>query len=811
MTDWTPLKPGDALRHWAASTAREVHFPGTPRPMPDTVDYRFRNGWVDTGPLPCREALLAALPDRDIPCPHGPFDRMEVAGDGDDLDFSTFRFRPTLITRAFTCRMRGDGPARFDLATCGGVRIWLDGTPLAIFEPFDRNTPRQSIVTLPLTPQAQTLTLRLEDLHERDTVNFFALRLMQGDAVEYDLPPGFDTQAALAAMRALSSVRTNRVFYDGDTPALIADTPLTVILATPQPFERGGINAPPQGAPQTLTLGPDPTPVNLPEASPGGCLSLSLTVSLPGTTLHRQIGTTVLPKRTPLHGTLTARKAQAADRIAASPGFEPAVAALLATRGENPRLVAQVLDTALTSIEARHDCSDFTILPLLRLWRDARDRLAPALQDRLRTAILNWRYWLDEPGDDVMWFWSENHVLCFHTAQYLAGKLFPDEVFPNSGRTGRDQTARAAPRLHRWFDAVREHGLCEYNSAAYYPIDLLGLLTLHDMAPDLRRQAAQAMDRLFIMAALHTCGGTPAGTQGRCYEKELLAGPATELGSVMAVALGTAFAPGYDRATALFCLSDYAPPDRVHSLAQPEPGQTVTARYTQGLDHAARLTLWKSATAQLATATGLPPGTQGHQAQIIDAHLACHPMARLWINHPGEHRPWGARRPSLLAGSHVVPAVVQDGPLALLIWDIDRDWTDIPFTQVFADPQAFGPVSQAGRWLVFGDTIAVWCSAPLTLVTTGLYQNTLWRAYAPRVGWAVLMRGATEAPDRFHTRLTQAAPVFDPSTLTLTADIPDLPRLTLSHNTQPPFTPLSPVPHIATNTQPLTAWRDPDG
>ncbi len=33
----------------------------------------------------------------------------------------------------------------------------------------------------------------------------------------------------------------------------------------------------------------------------------------------------------------------------------------------------------------------------------------------MRACILNFRYWMDEPGDDVMWFYSENHALMFHT------------------------------------------------------------------------------------------------------------------------------------------------------------------------------------------------------------------------------------------------------------------------------------------------------------------------------------------------------------------------------------------------------------
>ena len=210
-----------------------------------------------------------------------------------------------------------------------------------------------------------------------------------------------------------------------------------------------------------------------------------------GATLVRRLGTTILPEGHPLPGDLPARKTRAADLIAAHDGFEPSVAALLALRGEQPDRVARILAPVLWTIEEHWDCSDFSILPLLRLWRDARDTLAPPLADRLIGAFLTYRYWIDEPGDDVMWFWSENHVLCFHAAQLVAGRLFPDDSFPNSGKTGRAHAAQAAARLDRWFAAILDHGLCEWNSAAYYPIDLLGLLTLHDMAPDFRDRAGR--------------------------------------------------------------------------------------------------------------------------------------------------------------------------------------------------------------------------------------------------------------------------------------------------------------------------------
>ncbi len=819
MADWTTLAPGAPLLRWAMSAPGELYFPGTPRPMPDRVDYRFGNArWTDVPALPCREALLGTLPDRRIPRPDGPFPDLVIGLDGAELDFSRFCFRPTLITRAFRCLIRGRGPARFRIGTCGGVRLWIGDAEAAVFEPFTRNIPAATEVTVDLPRDPAPLTLRLEDLHERDTVCFFSLTLLEGEAATA-LPAAFDTPAVEAAAASLASLRTDRVFYTTGPIRLIADTPpsapLTLRIPDLAPFPRGGLTADPEAAtPLAVTLSPDAAEAMLMDAgnAPPGCVSIPLEARVGGATLARRLGTTILPPGNALAGDLPARKARAADLIAAHTGFDPSVAALLALRGEQPDRVARILAAALHTIEERWDCSDFSILPLLRLWRDAGATLSPALADRLRSAVLGYRYWLDEPGDDVMWFWSENHVLCFHTAQLIAGRLFPGDTFPNSGKTGQDHAAEAAARLDRWFAAILEHGLCEWNSAAYYPIDLLGLLTLHDMAPDFRDRAAAVMDRVFVMAALHTTGETPAGTQGRCYEKELLAGPMTELGSVMAIALGLPFRPGYDRAAALLCLSDYAPPP-LAALAAPPRGHHVAARYTQGVGHEGKLTLWKSADGQLSTVTDLRTGQHGHQAQVVDVQLALHPMARLWINHPGELKPWGERRPSLLAGNHVLPRVAQDGPVALLIYDLDRAWSSIPFTQAFADPDATGAPVRAGNWLIFAATVALWCSAPLDPVASGLYRGAIWRAEGKRTAWAVVMRPPDETPGTFASRLARARVEFDPAALTLRTEGLATTRLDLGFDgglavdeAARPFEPLTAEPHIGWNGMRLLPW-----
>jgi hypothetical protein len=821
MTDWTTLAPGGAILRWAMAAPEERYFPGTPRPIPDRVDYRFENAkWTEVPQLPCREALRKELPDRRIARPDGPFPDLLIGLDGAELDFSRFCFRPTLIARAFRCLIRGDGPTRFRVGTCGGVRLWIGDAEVATFEPFTRNLPTSTEVTLDLPRDPAPLTLRLEDLHERDTVCFFTLTLLDGEAATA-LPAGFDASEVEAVAATMASLRTDRVFYTAGPVRLVADTPppgpLTLDIPDLAPFGRGGLVADPAAAnPVTVTLTPGAPHATLLEAedAPPGCVSLPVVASVGGATLVRRLGTTILPEGHPLPGDLPARKARAADLIAAYTGFEPSVAALLALRGEQPDRVARILAPVLKTIEERWDCSDFSILPLLRLWRDARATLSGPLAGRLHEACLAYRYWIDEPGDDVMWFWSENHVLCFHTAQLVAGRLFPDDTFQNSGKKGREHAAQAAARLDRWFASILEHGLCEWNSAAYYPIDLLGLLTLHDMAPDFRDRAAAVLDRIFVMAALHTSGETPAGTQGRCYEKELLAGPMTELGSVMALALGLPFRPGYDRAAALLCLSDYAPPP-IAALAAPPEGSQVEARYTQGVGHEGKLSLWKSADGQLATVTDLRTGQHGHQAQVVDVQLSRHPMARLWINHPGELKPWGERRPSLLAGNHVLPRVAQDGPVALLIYDLDRPWSDIAFTQAFADPAATGTPARAGDWLTFADTVALWCSAPLAPVTSGLYRGALWRADGQRTAWAVAMRLPDETPAAFAARLSRARMAFDPAALALRAEGLTPSRLDLAFDgplrvdgTPRPFAPLTAEPQIGWDFAPLAPWQE---
>ena len=780
-----PLSPGQAITRWLYSEATEVPFPGEPRPNPDNVTYEFGLVGARPGQSPAREALEKRPAPKDHTPPTGPFPHLYVGSLSPNIDFSLFAFVPTLITRTLKCRLVAAeaGRARFRIATCGSLRIWLGTTLVDRFAPFTQNREKGREIVLDLPAHPADLTIELEDLHERNTTNYFSVTYLGGVGVSATIDaPDPDRLRRIADV--MDTLESDRVFYEAGPLCLRTEAPLaedlTLEVLEIQQMSRADAHECLDHPPFHITLPAGQSTVFLPEVAPlpTGCTQIVVRTRCDGITITRRIGTTIVTRGVPLAGTTVAeRKAEVLKRAVDDTGCEATVALVHLAAGKLTPKTERILNEALAGIEERRDCSDFTMLPILRIWRDHRARLPTPLRDRMEAAILGYRYWMREPGNDAMWFWSENHVLCFHTAQLIAGGLFADRVFPNAAKTGAEHKDEARGRLYRWFEAIDRDGLCEWNSAAYYPIDIFALLSLRDMTDDpvLRRKAGDVLDRIFVMAGLHMTGGTPAGVQGRCYEKELLSGPVNELGTVGAVAFGGTWFPAFGRAALTFCLSDYAPPGIAGKLASPDRQNTVEARYTQGAVARGMLSLWKSDGAQLSTVSDHMTGLQGVQQHVLDIQLAGHPLARLWINHPGDRKPWSERRPSKLAGNHRLPRIAQHRNRAFAIYDLPDDPRYVPFCQLFAIEEAFDRVEEVGRHLLFRSgefTVAIWCSAPLMLETSGPYSSSVRRANALRTAWsATLERTPTEAAfSALVDRIGGRDHVFDESKRVLHAD-----------------------------------------
>ncbi len=740
---------GDSLNAWELSPAEATYFPGSPAPASDPQNYKYVNGFVDVGDLPCRVATWKDVASRTVALrTDWAVEGLYLPGNNRRVEFSQFRHRPTRLAR--WCRTRVASPVdrycSFELLTCGGVHVWVDGKLAGRFEPFTRNTVQRSVVHLPIKAEGSEIVVLTEDMAERDTNWFFELVLRDDVALDVYLP-GASMGDSVEALRALSAqVRTRGdVVLADDAVTLLFDTPATLpVRVRASVTSTSHTRAVLLDVERELPAGATTLDLCRGADLPQGYHDLNLTFFAGGSVVERGIGCAILHDFAPvdLGPDLASRKRRALAHIVESGEHRMglAVALLEAGRADDAR-IESIIDDTLLAMAERRDCADFIAVPLLWAWIRHRKALPEALAERIRQGLLDFRYWVDEPGNDAMWFWSENHALCFHVAQLLAGQSLPDAVFSASGRTGQAQAALAAERLDRWFDAVEADGLAEWNSAAYYPVDFIGLLALVDLGPaDLAARARAICDRLFTMIALHTLEGVPAGSMGRAYDKELRAGPLTELAPFAAVAFGRGWLNSGVASLPMFVAGSYEPPSGLETYAWPAPGQIIAARYLQGYGPAANLGIYKTRDVQLSTNSGARAGGYGHQQHVLDLRFASHPMARSWLNHPGEDDPWGHQRPSYWAGNGTLPRVGQHGSVALVSYRLGPD-ARLKFTHVYAaraglEHHLSGDtlILEAGAGLV-----AYKATGPLERVETGPASGVEYRCVGPQQHWAVIV------------------------------------------------------------------------
>lgn len=162
-----------------------------------------------------------------------------------------------------------------------------------------------------------------------------------------------------------------------------------------------------------------------------------------------------------------------------------------------------------------------------------RDRNIAGKQQRKEAVSNEDRDRDDKQYQFEMQYWSENHQILFAIAEYLAGQLFPDQVFkpgadfrskPASAYhdfTGKVRMARAKERLIRWLDDRLHFGFSEWNAPGYYDEHLTALFNLADFCLDeqIRSRAVMVLDLMVFDLARYTHAGSFSVAAGRAHFK----------------------------------------------------------------------------------------------------------------------------------------------------------------------------------------------------------------------------------------------------------------------------------------------------
>ena len=261
-----------------------------------------------------------------------------------------------------------------------------------------------------------------------------------------------------------------------------------------------------------------------------------------------------------------------------------------------------IILSALDFINARKDCSDFVLHGVLRMLYQFNSPLpegeglgvrafSNSLLVKARQTALSFKYFPNEPGIDSLCTWTENHYILFSSAAYLAGQLYPDEIFTNSGETGKQKVELNRKRILPWLDLRFRTGFSEWLSHVYYDEDLTALLSLYDFAEDeeIRRKAEMVIDLLLLDMALNSFKGVFGSTHGRAYENTKKWASDEGTTDTMKLLFGMGIYSAFDNMSApAFALSSYRAPKVIEELAG-EPSPSALSHRERGLVNRQRM------------------------------------------------------------------------------------------------------------------------------------------------------------------------------------------------------------------------------
>ncbi|NLO40281.1 MAG: hypothetical protein GX115_12540, partial [Ruminiclostridium sp.] len=400
------------------------------------------------------------------------------------IDDSNFYTNPAYLrSYGYTClEVPQEEKAEFELSTCGALTVWLNDELVTDYVPFQRNTEQHTLLTMTLRKGRNKLVVCLEDLGERDTAFFYKVRYLgeQDIRIRIRVKEETDPETIMKAEDALSRIYFEKETYFSELVYLhlesFTDVPVKMLLT---PDRNAG--------PRQYLIQPGQKGMTLfhTDERPSGFCFFRLELMVSGLTISNVIGTHSLNTRLMKHheDSYEERKQWIRQIIRNLDSASDYRAVVRLHEGETPDNLEEILSGHLDWVNEKRDCSDFRLIIMMYMYVRFSDRFTEKLRTEVEDAMAGYRYWIDEPGDDVMWFFSENHALIFHICQYFAGKSMPERIFTCSGLTGEEACKKAEGLLEIWFESFFSEFASEWNSSTYLPIDIMGRAYLYNLTP----------------------------------------------------------------------------------------------------------------------------------------------------------------------------------------------------------------------------------------------------------------------------------------------------------------------------------------
>ena len=394
--------------------------------------------------------------------------------------------------------------------------------------------------------------------------------------------------------------------------------------------------------------------------------------------------------------------------------------------------VAPHIEYTCDFIAARKDCADFAIQGLLRImyWERKEQHLSDALNALMKDTILGFKYWVDEPGDTVMYMGSENHRLLFHVAEWMAGQLFPTEEFTNSGMRGLYHSTKGRMYITEWFRQRGRFGFDEWHSNSYFPISIAPIVNVYDFAifedAKLKEMAGFALDYMFAILAADTYEGILGTCHGRSYAQYLKHPDMENTSSLCWLLWGTgSLSKGTSgMASTLLATSAYRAPAILTNMAV-DKKTVVESRQRQGLHRgpiqSAEFVVFRTPDYQISGVQDYRKGeyeSSSHPAQVTLSNKNV-----IFWSCPQTCEEGGGARPDYWSGCTTLPRVIQyRNVMSLTFQPSEAAW----MTHCFFEQDRFDEVRYEGNWAfcrVAEGYVAIYSQHGFTLGDRGQYAG----------------------------------------------------------------------------------------
>lgn len=599
------------------------------------------------------------------------YENINLPDDSGMVDFSGFWYYPTEVTVYSKMIIESGEEMQLPLeaVTNGSLTCWVNGSEAFRILSEKINYDTKSDVTIPLKVGRNEVVIAVRELGERNTMIRFSLRNKSERVIVTEIPVNMkedEAEEIKAFMADLDMEQKDGVLLFSSKSVGL---PLELALSDEN------------GSSESVTIRNGSHGFECRDTFAGHIITVS--VNYKGAVFRK--GFYRFQKEKPfssIAGTERERKERYIDDLIDKRKPSPALFIAGLSRSLNLYDICETaVQNSIERIVKRADCSDFRLTEIIWMYMLGRDMLPSSLLEQFKSAMLGYRYWFTEKGNDVMWFFSENHALSLHACEYIAGRLFPDEVFSNSGMTGHEHMEHALALIRKWFSSFFDYGYTEWCSVNYLPIDMLGYMTLMKFSEseEINGYCRRALDMTFRFYALQCYRGMLLGANGRAYINDVLSPTDIQANAFCYFAWGTPYAVYGYKPTLYALLTEYECPVELRDTALPEKGVMIEEHFTQGYDHVP-ITIVKTEKYFMGSSGSPLEGKCGDQEHLFDAMVGDED-GRFWINHPGEAKVLGTRRPGYFTGNAYTPHVCQYKSSAVISYRFP-DTAEVNFTHL---------------------------------------------------------------------------------------------------------------------------------